>query len=390
MGATATPLSRLWWKRRMARTDLAHRRGLRIKQADRLVALSVLGAVGLTWFVLVGFDAFTVFVGHIDDIGHGRYTLSTAVIEVLLTFPRRAYELFGYAALIGGLLGLGTLAGSSELTALRAAGLSKLRICASVVVVLAALTLLVVVIGETIGPAGEQKSQSIDLGAKSSDIALAKGGGLWARDRGAVINARHAGSRQTAHGRELELSGVRVFEFDPDGRLTTLSRAESATYQHGVWTMKHVRRTEFGQDSARSSEQAERQWQSGLDPRVLSLSIVQPQYMAARDLARNIAYLEKNGQDASPFREAYWARVFHPLNILVLAFGALPFAFGTLRSGGLSKRLFIGIVLAIGFYFLQHAIVNFGAVYGVHPAIANLIPPLLLAVAAVVYFRRHA
>ncbi|MGA9342102.1 MAG: LPS export ABC transporter permease LptG [Rhodanobacteraceae bacterium] len=366
------------------------RRGARFKQADRLVALSVLGAVGLTWLVLVGFDAFTVFVGHLGDIGHGQYTLSTAVIEVLLTFPRRAYELFGYAALIGGLLGLGRLAGSSELTALRAAGMSKLRICASVVVVLAALTLLVVVVGETIGPAGEQKSQSLELAAKSREVALARGGALWARDRGAVINANEARSRTTPSGRVLELSDVRVFEFDPDGRLTTLSQAQSATYRHGVWTMKQVRRTEFGIDSARSTEEAERQWPSGLDPRMLSLSIVQPQYMALRDLSHNIALLERNGQDASAFRESYWARVFHPLSILVLAFCALPFAFGSLRSGGLSKRLFIGIVLAIGFYFLQHAIVNFGAVYNVHPAIANLVPPLLLAVGAIAYFRRHA
>jgi lipopolysaccharide export system permease protein len=31
-----------------------------------------------------------------------------------------------------------------------------------------------------------------------------------------------------------------------------------------------------------------------------------------------------------------------------------------------------------------------GAVYGVHPGIANLIPPLLLAALAFLYFRRHA
>ena len=65
-------------------------------------------------------------------------------------------------------------------------------------------------------------------------------------------------------------------------------------------------------------------------------------------------------------------------------------AFGTLRSGGLAKRLFIGMVLALCFYFAQRAIVNMGAVYGVHPAVANLIPPTLLAVLAFAYFRRHA
>jgi lipopolysaccharide export system permease protein len=76
--------------------------------------------------------------------------------------------------------------------------------------------------------------------------------------------------------------------------------------------------------------------------------------------------------------------------VLALSFCAVPFAFGTLRSGGLAKRLFIGMVLALCFYFAQRAIVSMGAVYGVHPAVANLIPPILLAVLAFAYFRRHA
>ena len=82
--------------------------------------------------------------------------------------------------------------------------------------------------------------------------------------------------------------------------------------------------------------------------------------------------------------------MFYPVNVLALAFCAVPFAFGALRSGGLSKRLFLGIVLALGFYFLQRAIVSLGVVYNLHPALANAVPPLILAAAAWVYFRKHA
>ena len=158
----------------------------------------------------------------------------------------------------------------------------------------------------------------------------------------------------------------------------------------GDWTLRDVRRTEFGPHSATSTTQAQLRWQSGLDPSLLAISIIQPQYMTLRDLTATSYYLDRNHQDASSFRSAYWARLFYPLNVLVLAFCAVPFAFGALRSGGLSKRLFIGIVLALGFYFLQRAIVSFGAVYGLHPATANLIPPLILVAAAFAYFRRHA
>lgn len=358
-----------------------------LKRVDRLVAMAVLGAVALSWGVIVSLDAFRVFIGELNDIGQGQYTLTKAATYVLLTVPRRFYENFGYAALIGGLLGLGGLANSGELTALRAAGLSKLRICASVALGLGMLTVLVALLGETLGPIGERKAQALALAAKSNDVALARGGSLWARDGENVISARRA---RTQGKGEIDLSGVRLFEFDQDGRLAALSLADEAVHTRGDWTLRKVRRTEFGPHSATSTQTDEVRWGSGLDPGLLALSIIQPQYMNLRDLSRNMYYLDRNQQDASSFRGAYWARLFYPFNVLVLVFCAVPFAFGALRSGGLSKRLFIGIVLALGFYFLQRAIVSFGAVYGLHPATANLIAPLILIAAAFAYFRRHA
>jgi len=359
-----------------------------MKRVDRLVAMAVLGAVAVAWATIVGLDAFRTFIFELDDIGQGQYTFARAAAYVLLTVPRRCYEMFGYAALIGGLLGLGGLAGTGELTALRAAGLSKLRICASVVLGLGVLTLGVVLLGETLGPYGERKAQALQLAAKSKDVALARGGVLWARDGGSVIGARH-GRARGGHG-EVDLDGVRVFEFDSDGRLVALTLADKAVHVGGEWTLHDLRRTDFGVGSATSSKDASKQWQSTLDPGVLATSIIKPQYMTLRDLGQNIAVLDRSEQDASAFRDAWWARVFYPFDLLVLVFCAMPFAFGTLRSGGLSKRLFIGIVLTLGFYLLQRAIVSIGAVYGLHPAFANLIPPLILIALAVGYFRRHA
>ena len=131
-------------------------------------------------------------------------------------------------------------------------------------------------------------------------------------------------------------------------------------------------------------------WPSGLDPDLLALSIVKLDYLNLAALARNIAYLERNNQDAGKFHEAWWARAFYPVNVLVLAFCALPFAFGTLRSGGMAKRLFVGIVLGIGFYFLQRTVVSMGSVYGLPPALANALPPLMLIAGSTFWFRRNA
>ncbi len=108
------------------------------------------------------------------------------------------------------------------------------------------------------------------------------------------------------------------------------------------------------------------------------------------DLQRNIDYMQRNRQDATSYQLAYWARIFYPLNVLVLAFCAVPFAFGSLRTGGLGKRLFMGMALAITYYFFQRSVVSMGAVYNFNLAVVNALPSLLLAAVAFVYFRRNA
>jgi lipopolysaccharide export system permease protein len=284
---------------------------------------------------------------------------------------------------------MGGLAASGELKALRAAGLSKLRICVSVIISLTLITAAVMLIGETIGPRGEQKAEALALTAKSKDVAIGKGGSLWARDGNNVVNAKHGRTRGSGNGAVVELQDVRVFEFEPNGQLRALSLAKTATHSAGLWTLHDVRRTDFKGTSADTTTTAEAEWKSSLDPSVLSVSMIHPEYLSASDLMRNIEYMQRNRQDPSSYQRAYWARIFYPLNVLVLAFCAVPFAFGALRTGGLGKRLFIGIALAIMYYFFQSAVVSMGAVYNFNLALANALPSILLAAAAIFYFRRY-
>ena len=361
-----------------------------LKKVDKLVALSVLGAVALAWGFIVGLDALLALIREMNDVGTGQYTVGKAVSYVLLTLPRRGYEFFAYAALIGGLLGMGMLAGTGELTALRAAGLSKLRICVSVIFALTALTALVTLMGETIGPRGEQKAEALQASAKSKDVTVGKGGSVWARDGDNVVNAKQGRTRVTNGVPTVELSDVRIFEFTPRGQLASLSFAKTALHDGSGWSLRDVRRTEFYGGVAKTTTQDQTHWESQLDPSVLPVSMMHPENLSAAELSHNIDYKRRNHEDAGSYERAYWARIFYPLNVLVLAFCAVPFAFGALRTGGLGKRLFIGMALAVSYYFFQRAVVNMGSVYNFNLALANAMPSLLLAVIAVFYFRRHA
>ncbi|MEO5812986.1 MAG: LPS export ABC transporter permease LptG [Rhodanobacter sp.] len=363
--------------------------GFAIKRVDRLIGLSVLASVLTVWLVLTGFDAVTQLLRQLGSIGKHGYTLVDAVMYVLVTFPRRAYEMFGYSALIGGLLSLGGLAASGELLALRAAGMSQLRIAGSAVGVIAVLIAGVVLLGETAAPWGDQVAQSMQLRMRAGTLGLATRSGLWTRDGNNIINARGTTLRQHDGVTGVQLTDVREFGFADDGRLVHFTWAKTADHDGQRWTLQGVRSTTLDATGAHTTAATTQPWPAQIDPQVLVQSVVKPQYLSMRDLQRNIGYLRSNGEQPGSYAVAFWGRALYPFNVLILVLCTMPFAFGALRSGGLGKRMFIGMLLAIAWYFLQQAMVNFGTVYGLPPLWANLLPGIVLALAATVYFRRR-
>lgn len=360
---------------------------LRIKRVDLLIAGTVLGGLLLTWLVLTGLDAFIEFANQIGAVGSNGYTLGNAAAFILLTLPRRAYQWFVFAALIGGLVGIGALASTGELTALRAAGMSKFRICLSVAGLVFVLLIGVFVLGETLAPAGDQRAQQMQMQRTSGSLTH-QASGLWERDGNAIINAKAALAHLVDGRPQVELADVRIFDFDDAGALTSFRHAKLATQVGKQWTLHDVRDTRVSDNGATSTIHGQEAWPTSLDPDVLEASVLHPEYLSLRDLARNIAYLHANRQNPGVYLNAYWTRVFYPVNTLLLVLCALPFGFGALRSGGLGKRIFLGVIVAIAWYFIQRAIISTGTVFGVPPFVVNLVPALLLAAIAVWYYRR--
>ncbi|MCX7557032.1 LPS export ABC transporter permease LptG [Xanthomonadaceae bacterium JHOS43] len=359
------------------------------RTADRMIAARVLAALAAVWMVLVGFDAITALVEELGDVGEGEYGFAQTLVYTAYTLPRRAYTLFPTAAVIGSLLGLGALAASSELTALRAIGLSRVRICASAAVVIVGLTLLMMIVGETIGPAGEQRAQSLAMQAKSSDVASSRWSGLWAREGNIFLNARQGNVVGRGAGATIELTGVTLYEFDEEGRLGSIAQVERAVHRGGGWSLHNIRRSVLHPREVVSELIEEEHWASSLNPDVLKLGVAKPRYLRLAELRSSLDYLERNQLDQGEFVTAYWSRIFYPLGTIALCLAALPFAFGTLRSGGFGKRLFIGIVLGVGMFTAQTLAVNLAQVYHIDLRLGYALPPLLVALASWLHFRRR-
>ena len=107
---------------------------------------------------------------------------------------------------------------------MRGSGLSPARaalILGKIGMVFAVLTFIV---GEYVSPAGEEAAQKTKMRALSEMIGQDLQSGLWFKDEGSFINAREARQANL-------LQGVRIFDFDRDYRLKSITQAKSAEYR---------------------------------------------------------------------------------------------------------------------------------------------------------------
>jgi lipopolysaccharide export system permease protein len=356
---------------------------------DSYIARSVVSSVLLVWGIVLGLDVVQALAGEMSDVGKGAYTINHAIAATGLTIPSRAYTLFPTAAVIGVLLGLGQLAASSELTVLRALGLSRKRLSVSVALSLLLLTALMVVNGETLAPWGDERAQVI-RSVRHSDMVVSKYSGLWAREGDMFLNARSGEQKQRGSERWLELRGVRLFEFAADGHLRSISNVEIAEHRAGHWLLRGIDRTRFDAKTVQRSKVAEETWDSKLDESALASGVTKPGNMASSELSTSIDYRKRNGLDSGDFESVYWSRWFYPFNVLALCLAAMPFAFGSLRSGGYGKRVFIGIVFALGFWVTQMIFSKLAGIYHFDYRIAYAMPPLLMLSISYLMFRRRS
>lgn len=357
---------------------------------DLYVGRTVLVSVLLAWLVLLGLDALSALMSEVRDIGEGSYRFADAVLNVLYTLPRRLYYLFPYAAVVGALMGLGQLAAGSELTAMRALALSRRRLSLSVAALMALLTAVMVFNGETLAIWGQRRADFQKASARSDNLIVAQYSGLWAREGDTFLNADAAEERNDGRQRWLELRGVRLYEFDPQGRLQSIARADTAEHRDDAWIMRNVVRTRFEQRSVTRSQEAEERWQSELDDTTLAASVARPRYLSLGELRDGIDYRHRNGLEAADYEEHYWGRWFYPINVLALCLAAIPFAFGNLRSGGAGKRLFLGIVFALGFLVLQMMAQRMAAAFRVPYPLAYASPIVLMLGLSAWLFGRKA
>ncbi|MCL2309557.1 MAG: LPS export ABC transporter permease LptG [Proteobacteria bacterium] len=343
----------------------------------RYLRREILIATLFLFVLLVTALAFFDLINELGDVGRGGRTLSSAFLYVALRLPSRIYEMAPVAALIGTLYVLARMVSSSELTVMRASGMSLAQVSLAIFQVGIPIALATFLAGEFVAPQAERLAQTARAVHRSGGqqmITQQFSSGFWFKEQYTFANIRAATADHV-------LMGVRLYEFDNAMRLQRIRSAARGIFSEddNTWLLDDVETTEISSGS-RTLVYSDPSyvWKTVLRPSILTVFQIPPEQLEIKTLFDNISILEKSEQPTSRFEIALWIKLVYPLNVFVMMFLALPFSQSQRRQGGLGFRLFVGSMLGITFLLLGRLFSSLG--------VLNNWPPLTSALAPTIVF----
>ena len=344
---------------------------------DRYIGRTILNTILMTLFMLVSLSGIIKFVDQLRKVGLGDYSAASAGMYTLLSIPKDIEIFFPMAALLGALLGLGTLATRSELVVMQASGFTRMQIAASVMKTAIPLVLLTMAIGEWVAPQGEQMARNFRAQQMYGGSLLSTQSGLWAKDGSDFIYIQRVSG-------DKELTGVNIYHFDKQDRLLSVRYAATATFEDNLWRLSQVDESDLSNPiKVTGSQTLTGEWKTNLTPEKLGVVAMNPDSLSISGLHDYSKYLRQSGQESSRYELNMWGKIFAPFSVAVMMLMALSFIFGPLRSVPMGVRVVTGIFFGFVFYVLDQIFGPLSLVYNIPPVIGALLPSILFLLISV-------
>lgn len=192
---------------------------------DRYLLRTLLIATSVTLIFLIGVDFLVQSSDQSGDIGQGNYTFLIMSYTIALEIPDRIIKFLPAAILIGTIMSLGQLGVQNELTVVRTAGISRLRMSLSGILMAIVLGFGLIGIGEYIAPTMTAKSELIRNQALGRTANTPYANGLWINNDNNLI---HIGN----FNEDGTLNNLRFYK---ENNGVTITEATKATFKTDHW-----------------------------------------------------------------------------------------------------------------------------------------------------------
>ena len=358
-----------------------------MRTARRYLALEIYRSSTVVLLALIGLFTFFALIEELDNVGT-KFTLLNLFYMEALALPTRLYDLLPIGLLIGSILALASLAQRNELVILRVSGVSGIRLLITLWIVTIPLVIMAFLISEVLTPTAEIKSSEASLVLLGRSDGSRLNSGYWFKEGSADQGTRIININRLLSGGGVE--GVTLYELDADQELQTFSQAEQGRFENGELVLQKVTQLTIDEHAVQAlantaAPAAALTRLDILDTRSLSTTltaerliarVLTPERMSIVTLLDYIGYLKNNGLQTERQVVALWRKAAYPFTLLVMITIAAPISFMQTRRGGVGGKVFVGILLGVGFFMLNQLALNVGMLSKWAPWVTAIVPNL--------------
>lgn len=334
---------------------------------------------------LFGLSAFTLIFAATQIIAIGRIVSEThaplwAAIEVFLwQLPQMVVLTIPMALLLGTLLAMQRLSGESEITAMKAGGVTFLRIVAPVLVVGFALSFVTLVLQEAVVPYAQSQFTIIQNTVINRTSAFASDLNVSAPLPG--------GGSQTTFAKACTqncqaLLGVTLIQYDRAKRPTRIVFADEAKFEAEKWTLMGARIYDFqpNSESVAIGNTPALQVELGEKPTDIAKRAANnnPENMSRSQIAQIIRSGQLSAGDLRKYTMEYQQKLATPFACFVFTLLAIPFGIRSHRGGpNMSVGFGLAVLIVFIYYIVQTVFSYVGEAYLPLAALAAWMPNII-------------
>ena len=344
---------------------------------DRYVSRMYLRVVALAFLALVGLFYISTFIDASDKLFKG--TANGSMIMSLLVYrtPQFVYFVIPIAALLSVLVTFGLLSRTSELTVMKACGISLYRIAAPVVVLSLLFSAALFSLDQEILAQSNRRATAIDdqiRGRPPKTFNPLNRRWVIGRD-GTIYHYGYFDPR-----REM-LTSLTMYRLAPNAwKLTSQTYAATAEYR-GAWTGING----WTQDLSAGAPRWRVFTREPLPieaPDYFKTEDAEADLMSVAQLRRSVRELAATGANVIPQQVDLQRKLAFPFVTFVMTLLAVPFGVTTGRRGAL-YGIGLGIILALSYWFLMSVFVAIGKAGLLPPVLAAWTPNIIVSASAV-------
>ena len=348
---------------------------------SRYVAREYLRILGLSLSSLVLIYVVVLFLQKLNLFIRYQAPFYLIFEYLLYKIPEVTFQwTLPYAVLLATLLSLGTLSRHSEITALKAGGISLYRITLPLFFIALLISFFAFLGNEYLVPFSNQATRSLlDVKVrKERPLSFFKNYKIWYRNENRIFNV------QLVDPEKRILNGFTLYQFDSNFRCVRRVDAREARWVNGRWELHYGAIRDFEQEgSFETTSFREREFPVGEKWESFQRIERPPEEISYTELWTYIQKIQASGYDATRYLVNLYSKLSHPLLNLIMVLIGIPFALKTGRSGGVALSIGMSVLIGLTYGIIFYIFLSFGRSGILPPLLSSWIPTLLFGLSGV-------